>query len=278
MPNPKTTDGCLFARDNLAALALGALDGADRAEVEHHLRWCERCRSEADDYDQVANLLPLALAPVAEPSPALRSALFERIARDDEAQPAVQTATSLPPSPGPATATAAASAPQGWWRYVPAAAVAPLAIALLVVSTWANSLRNDLDNQPPTIVPAADMTLSGGEMQMYAVERTCDTCAGTAQLGLSEVDGMGMMVAWNFDPSQEHQVWGVTESGEMKKVCELYVNPAGSVMQTFSLPEPPSGLTDIAITDPDGNLIYVAHLVTTPVVTPGPAESPAAIH
>jgi hypothetical protein len=153
--------------------------------------------------------------------------------------------------------------------------VAPLAITLLVVGAWANSMRNDLDDAASDTTPVAAVTLQGREVQTYAVERSCDTCTGSGQLGLSEADGMGMVVAWDFDPAQEHEVWGVTHSGERKKVCELYVDPAGSVMQTFNLPEKPSGLTEIYITDAAGNLIYVVHIGEPPA---GASTPPTTIH
>jgi hypothetical protein len=268
-PAPRTE--CAFVREHLPALALGALDTVDREEVEHHLRWCDGCRLEATSYESVANLLPLGLPGVAGLDPAIKSSLLDRIARDDDAP---RPTMAVPDASGPEPP--AAPAPQrhlSWTRFVPAALVAPLAVALLVVGAWANSLRNDLDNAAPETTVAAAVTLQGREVQTYAVERSCDTCIGSGQFGLSEADSMGMVVGWDFDPAQEHEVWGITHTGERKKVCELYVDPAGSVMQTFNLPEKPSGLTEIYITDAAGNLIYVVHIGEVPAETPAETTS-----
>jgi hypothetical protein len=139
-------------------------------------------------------------------------------------------------------------------------------------------MRNDLDEASTSEVPIAGTTLQGREIQTYAVERSCANCTGSGQFGLSEADSMGMVVAWDFDPGQEHEVWGITRSGERKKVCELYVDPAGSVMQTFNLPEKPSGLTEIYITDAGGNLIYVVHIREDADASPTPEPAMTTIH
>ena len=267
---------CAFVRENLPALALGALDTVDREEIEHHLRWCDACRLEATAYDAVANLLPLGLSLESGPAPGARSSLLDRIARDDGGPRPV---VAIPELPGAGSLTTPARQRHlPWTRFVPAALVAPLAIALLVVGAWANSMRYDLDEASSSDTPVAGITLQGREVQTYAVERSCDNCTGSGQFGLSETDSMGMVVAWDFDPGQEHEVWGITRSGERKKVCELYVDAAGSVMQTFSLPEKPSGLTEIYITDAAGNLIYVVHIGEHPDASPSSQPASTTIH
>ena len=48
---------CAFAREHLEGFALDALDSFERGIVEHHLRWCPACRSEAARYERAVSLL-----------------------------------------------------------------------------------------------------------------------------------------------------------------------------------------------------------------------------
>jgi len=242
----------------LEANALGALDSFERGVVEHHLRWCADCRREAGALDQVASLLPLALTQTDEPAAATRAAIFDRIARDETEQRPIAdpVPTALEPA-SPATSGPA------WVRYASAALIAPLALALLVVGVWANSMRLDLAEQD-AIGEGQDAISqalpSGAEVQLYSVEQTCPSCEGNGQLGVSTSNDMGMMVGWNFDPSQQHDVWQVNSDGEKKKVCQLQVDDTGAVMQMFNFPESPSVYTEVYITDQNGVLIYISHL------------------
>jgi hypothetical protein len=57
---------CEAARERIPELALGRLDGAERAEVLLHVHGCARCQAILDDSSGVADLLA-QLAPEAEP-------------------------------------------------------------------------------------------------------------------------------------------------------------------------------------------------------------------
>ena len=59
---------CSTARERIPELALGGLDGAERAEVLLHVHGCARCQGVLDDFSGVADLLTLG-APEAEPPP-----------------------------------------------------------------------------------------------------------------------------------------------------------------------------------------------------------------
>jgi hypothetical protein len=58
---------CDTARELIPELALGRLDGAERAEVLLHVHGCPRCQAILDDFNGVADLLSRS-APEAEPS------------------------------------------------------------------------------------------------------------------------------------------------------------------------------------------------------------------
>jgi hypothetical protein len=57
---------CAAVQDQLPELALGVLDGAERADVLDHLEHCQRCRTLAAAHASTADALGL-LAPEAEP-------------------------------------------------------------------------------------------------------------------------------------------------------------------------------------------------------------------
>jgi len=58
---------CAEVRDRTPELALGILEGEERAEVIAHLDECSGCQMLVDEYATIADLLP-QLAPEAEPS------------------------------------------------------------------------------------------------------------------------------------------------------------------------------------------------------------------
>jgi hypothetical protein len=275
-PQPIRHDqaACNAVADLLPAYALGGIDLADRILVEQHLRTCDSCRETVDAYTSIAAGFPLLVPQDQELSPATWDRIASRIATED----AAPLTTPSPPvhqeSTEPTGAPGSGRSPQtGWTRYLPAALVVPLVLALVVVGTWANSMRHDLDDlesggENSSI--SAEM-LNDSSVRTYAVERSCTNCRGTGQLGLSDSSQMGMMVAWDFDPSEDHMVWGLTDTGEITKVCQLYVHPNGGVMQTFMLPSGTATLLEIYITDETGKLIYVAHLQP---VAPTPTAPP----
>jgi hypothetical protein len=262
---------CSFVTDNIGAFVLDALDRVERGIVEHHLRWCESCRVEAARFDHVLETMHLATPPGPAPSPETKAALFQRIevetssdGRLPQAETTVEANRESPSKPEPANR----------WRYASAALIAPLALALLVMGVWANSLRTDLDERNVELesqVLLNDALSNGGQVELYSVQQSCPTCTGDGQLGVSESNAMGMLVGWNFDPSQQHDVWGVDSNGDRKKVCQLHVESSGAVMQMFTFPETPSVFTDVYITDENGDLIYVSHLGNTGEEDPGTA-------
>jgi len=265
--------GCDAVREQLPAYALGAIDYVDRDLIETHLRVYDDCRIEAARLSTVASLLPLALPVADTPHPASWSAILDRVRSDEDV-----TATMLrePMVAVPATSPSLQSPPTPTWtRFLPAALIAPLAVALVVVGTWATSLYSNTTASDPTDINIVPQMLNDSSVRTYAVERSCADCQGTGQLGLSNTSQLGMMVAWDFDPMEDHMVWGISSTGEVIRVCELYVDPTGTVMQTFMLPNDPASIREIYITDENGSLIYVAHLQP---VTSDPPTVPVTIN
>ena len=67
--------------EDLALLAMGALDGTDRELVESHLESCAACRFELQQLRRDAGLLALS-APVQQPSEAARKHFLHAIAAE----------------------------------------------------------------------------------------------------------------------------------------------------------------------------------------------------
>ncbi|MDQ3654943.1 MAG: anti-sigma factor [Chloroflexota bacterium] len=273
-PNPQSTTHsaeCAFVLENIEGFALDALDRFERGMVEHHLRWCASCQAEASRYERVVEQFPFAVTPVTEPGPGLKARLFERIEAEGKAAqrtPSRRTVERNPESPE------ARETSPGWWRYASAALIAPLALSLLIMGVWANSMRNDLNEQGTDLQSQAQLNqvlADGGQVVLYSVEKekSCPTCHGSGQLGMSESNDMGMVLGWNFDPGKRHDVWAVSRDGDTMKMCELEVDPAGSVMQMFTFPDAPSDFTEVYITDEHGEMTYVSHLAQADDATPG---------
>ncbi len=261
---------CAFALENLEGFAIDALDRFERGVVEHHLRWCDACQAEAARYERVTQRLPFAVPAGPDPRPEIKASLFERIEADRsgvEKAPPRRT-----PDPDPRVPDGRNPA-AGWWQYASVALIAPLALSLLVMGVWANSMRTDLDEQRNDLesqVLLNQALANGGQVALYSVEKeaSCPTCHGSGQLGMSESNDMGMVLGWNFDPATRHQVWGVSQDGEAMKMCELEVDPTGSVMQMFTFPDAPSSFSEVYITDEHGAMRYVSHLAQGDGATP----------
>ncbi len=157
--------------DDLAAgYALDALDPAECAVVEGHVRTCPRCAGLVAAQRRAVGLLAYA-APLAQPDPAAKIELFTRIAHAEravtaEGLPAWSSQRSLPPTltipasrPVPTSAppaTAAASFDRtheprpdrrGWTSWASALLTVPLLVALAVTGTWAMQLRAEVDER-----------------------------------------------------------------------------------------------------------------------------------
>jgi len=273
---------CRFVIDNAEAFALGALDRADQSRIEQHLILCGPCRRAIAEVRRVTNLLPFLAAP-AVPSPSVKRALFERIA-DAPPQPEPVMNPWIPRSeaaPEPASLTRkAATSPTLWQRWLPTTLVAPLAIALLILAAWANSLRNEvsyLEAEREQQTALAGSMAGDGTMQLYAFKPACETCAKKAsgRFGGNPDGSVGVVIAWNLDPNERHQVWCVDEKGEKWLVSNLDVAPSGSVFQTVSFPEPLAGYQQIYLARHDGTADPDAELLVA-LNEQGGEDEPAA--
>lgn len=257
---------------NAEAYALNALEGIERRTIEHHLLWCGKCRRMIADVRRVTNLLPF-LAEPAVPSPEAKSNLFARIAGSQAEDESVErpVAHAHPWETRPVAAKTpgknGATRSSPWQRWIGPALIAPLAIALLLLSAWTNSLRNEVDSlEARQQMPAnlAQIGSTDSDLQLYALKPACPECAETkasGQFGGNPDSSVGVVVAWDLDPNERHQVWCVNKQGEKFLISDLDVEHTGSVFQAVNFPDTLGGYQQIYVARHDGTADPQAELL-----------------
>jgi hypothetical protein len=258
-------EDCAFVRENLEAEALDILEPAAHARVQRHLQFCGPCRRALADLHAVTDLLPLLSEP-ATPSPMAKARLFQRVANESEFGPRLVTMgnpwaakpedNTLPSST--AAPAAGGGGNPGWQSWLMTAMVAPLAVAIIVLAAWANSLQNDLDSarsgeRDAVAEIAADR--SANQMRLYSLEPSCPDCdesPASGHLGGNPEDNVGILVAWNLNPDDKHEVWCEDRDGKLIRVSDLQVEQSGQVFQTLNFPDAIGGYTTIYVTRDDG--------------------------
>jgi hypothetical protein len=99
---------CDETRELAAEIALGIVDGEERAEALRHLSTCEECRRAVDQLSQVADDL-LVVAPVEEPPAGFESRVVDAMGLRERPRRRLSLRW-LAPRVGPALATAAVTA------------------------------------------------------------------------------------------------------------------------------------------------------------------------
>ena len=256
---------CDLVQDLLEAEALDILEPAEHARVQRHVQLCGACRRELADLHRVADLLPLLSEP-ATPSPMVKARLFQQIADESEpgprlvsfGNPWVDGSSPTHDSPAPAPVSGGGDRPN-WRSWVMSALVAPLAIALIVMAAWSSSLRNDLEvarsgEERGTVAEIAAGAGPNG-MKLYSMEPSCPTCDDTpasGHLGGDPEENVGVLVAWNLNPEEKHEVWCEDRDGKLIRVSDLMVEQSGEVAQTVNFPDAIGGYTTIYVTRNDG--------------------------
>ena len=245
---------CDQVREELEAWSLHALEPAEMAAVDRHLAHCEDCREEADSLAHVAAMLPFSVQAVS-PSPEVMHTLMSRIA-DDQMATGIPTRSQSPLSSGPAPAPAESDTGgrRFHWSQM---LIAPLAIALLVMSVWAFELQgqvNESDDETSLTVPAA-MLPEG--FQTFSMQSDCEACASTGKLLADPAKADALMVAWDLDPGEVHEVWCEERDGERVLVANLNVSETGDVVQPLVFDQPIAGYSKIYVTNADGETVEI---------------------
>lgn len=243
-PNSQRGWTCEEIGNELGSWALGALEPDEMAEVEQHISTCGSCRHEASHLSQVASMLPFASPPVS-PSAHAKMALMSRIAHDQ-----MRTSESRPPafppvSPGAGSTAGGGLPPRIHWSQ---ALIAPLAIALLVMTLWSFELRGQVNDEDSDQGAAATTTamLPAG-VQTYSLKSECEKCRAAGKLLADPEKADALMVAWNLDPSQVHQVWCIEGDGSKALVASLEVTDTGDVVQPLIFDQPIADYSQIYV-------------------------------
>jgi hypothetical protein len=258
---------CGQVRDELEAWALGALEPDEAEAVERHIAVCEPCRHEAAALNGVARLLPFSLPPVS-PSSAARHALMARIADEQMAVAAAQSQLTLRPTAPSEPAAPVEPARRYHWSQL---LVAPLAIALLVMTLWSLELRDRAgDGSGGAMDRTATVSMLPDGFQTYTMQSTCEKCKATGKLLADPQQASALMVAWDLDPGQVHQVWCQSEGGQPVLVASLDVSDNGEVVQPLEFDRPISGYSRIFVVNHDGEISEI-RLAQAGALSPSPA-------
>lgn len=152
-------------KDALSALALGALDSAERIEVEAHVRGCAECQAELQALLRVVDGIGLAASPVTPPE-ALRSKVLANATAQTQLsaiRPADVRAAVLPPLP---------PKPAGSWM-MPLALAASLVLAAAALF-YAFRLHTEVDELRKTtrLLQSADLVRANMKGQTSAPNAT----------------------------------------------------------------------------------------------------------
>lgn len=243
---------CDRVRNELEAWALGALEPEEMAAVERHVAACQACSEDAKDLSDVASMLPFSLSSVS-PSAGARRALMSRIADD-------QIASGMPARPvrmlpvKPSSPEAPESRKASHWSQM---LVAPLAIALLVMTLWSFELRGQVDEGEDQLTSSATTAMLPDGFQAYTMQSECEKCESTGKLLADPETADALMVAWGLDPSQVHQVWCEEGDGEKVLVASLNVSEAGEVVQPLVFDQPIAGYSQIYVMSRNGDKVEI---------------------
>ncbi|HEU0165451.1 MAG TPA: hypothetical protein VFQ54_10430 [Thermomicrobiales bacterium] len=262
---------CEFAQLNLEAYVLNALDSSDQSRIDNHLRWCDRdCPDQVREFRLIVDVLPFSVDIERAPSASVLTTLMARVEKTSTAvteEPVARISTRVTPPPVAPDGTTTDAPRRGPRRmivprWVASAFVAPLIVALIVVSAWGvgqynrvGDLKSQLQSQGSQI-PAA---MTGDDVRLYTTKPACADCSGSGQLGADPSENRAVLLAWDLNPSETHEVWCVHSNGETSLVATLNVNKVGQVMQMIEFPRPISGYSEIQIvrhTDSSPELIF----------------------
>jgi anti-sigma-K factor RskA len=246
------------ANDLLAALALDAVDDAERQAIEEHVATCPRCQSELDAMREVAGALGNTVEPLPEH---LWSSISSRMYEDNQ-NPVPTLAILSDDEPSKAAARRSRAS------QVRRSLAIPLAVAAVVVGVLAFQLVN-ANNRNSNLQSALEASSSS---QVAAALKTPGhkliTLDSVTQNGLAKFvllpDGRGYLVDDHMAPlasSETYQLWGVIQG----KAISIGLMGRTPHRVTFTVVGPPS-LSELAVTvEPSGG----TSTPTTPMVATG---------
>jgi hypothetical protein len=246
--------------DLAAAYALGALEEAEKASVDAHIRVCPDCEQAVEDALATAGML-VYMAPQLQPSVASKAALFARVAHAQRAT----VATPLPmtsmeafrtptlpassmrddlvlPTAAPAGIAAAAKpARQSRTGWIISVISAPLLIALVVTGMWGLQLRDQLSLQASQVADLqSELTNFGSGTTSYQLSpgEAAPQAEGQIVLGADQRAGMLQIDVNSKEAAGTYQVSVVDQDGNLVPVSEVVVGQDGKGQAKFETDAP----------------------------------------
>lgn len=246
--------------DLAAAYALGALEDAEKAGVDAHIRVCPECERAVNDALATAGML-VYLAPQHQPSVASKAALFARVAHAQRAAaatplpmtsldafrtptlPASSTDDDLVlPTAGPVPAAVAAQARKpSRTAWIMSAISAPLLIALIVTGMWGLQLRDQLDAQSLQLADLqSELTNFGSGTTSYQLSpgEAAPQAEGQIVLGADQRAGMVQVDINSKEAAGTYQMWVTNQDGKLVPVSEFTVGQDGKGQAQFETEQP----------------------------------------
>lgn len=228
-------------REDVVAYALGALDPAERAGVEAHLRGCPECTRMLDEYRELAGLLPHALPPQAPP-PEARSALLARV-RTERAP-----ASADGPLPTTTAVVPQAETSAGAIRFIRPLAWAAAAAALAGLLIWNITLQrkqDDLRAEVAAITRAADARVA-------VMANTSAAPAAAGRFFLAEGDNRAILAVSGLPPlpaGRVYQFWYFASQERPRESGGIFtVGARGDALVGLTVPGPIGQYTQIWVT------------------------------
>lgn len=262
---------CNFVRDNAEAFALQALSDEETARIVAHLAFHPACQHFVDDAQAVVNLLPYSMPLLDAPGLAVKLQLFDRIAAESlsTALPSSRYERSgeiidaLNQAPRPAAHVSSPPPQRHWTQHLSTILVAPLAIALMVVSLWAYNLNDELNSVEENDGLDGQGQLLSNNMSLYSMESPCEECSARGQIGAMPDQTSAMLLAWGLDPDEEHEIWCEESNGQKWMVSPLEVDAEGAAMQSIKFPKPIEGYKRIFVSGSNDSASDAPELLVT---------------
>lgn len=242
--------------DLIPGYALGALDAAEVAAVDAHVRICPSCDRELRDAQGVAGMLPF-IVPIQTPSVAAKAALFSRVSHVQKAavsaalptsnidafrtstlpRSAVTDVVAAPPSEAAPRATAQRGARFGW---IASAVSVPMLVALIATGFWGLQMRDQLSSQNAqlTELQAQFANFASGTTS-YPLSPGFDApmAEGQIVMGANQQDGLLQIDVNSKDGPRSYELL-VNEGGNLVSAGEVTVNAEGQGQTSFELERP----------------------------------------
>lgn len=253
LPSP-TSMG--HVEDLIPGYALGALDAAETAAVDTHVRICPACERTLAEAQRTVGMLPFVV-PLHAPSIDTKAALFSRVAHVQKAAAAsaLPTATisalRTPTIPGSAhqdlapvvPLVSAPAAPErrtarsGWLASVISL---PLLVALIATGFWGIQMQNQLSAQNAQFADLqSEFANFASGTTSYPLQPGFDApmAEGQIVMGANDRDGFLQIDVNRRDGPQSYELL-VNQDGQLTSAGTVTVNGDGQGTTRFELAQP----------------------------------------